>query len=417
MPRHYTDQLLNLPRYSELGHAAIKPGVHGVSRLLHAMGNPHHHFVSVHIAGTNGKGSVASMIAAIGQVAGYQTGLYTSPHLKHLSERIRLNGVPVPDAWMEQALDRFTPLFSSFQPSFFEVMTALSFLYFAESSVDFAVVETGLGGRLDATNILNPILSVITKIDLDHTQTLGNTLTAITHEKAGIIKKNTPVIAATGYAFTQKIAHHVARHVGAPWIELGHIHNGHLYTPNHVYELTEGEHPNGAHQAENALLAIQSSEILFPEILDDPDLVYRGLSRIRELTGLRARLETLSQFPLTILDVAHNPAGISAALNYVSQGGVVYLLLSLMKDKDLVGVAQALSKHPSLKIYLCELEQHRAYSTTEITETFYLNAVNVAACGSVAKMWNLARTQASKSDTILICGSHFLAEAFLKVYS
>jgi len=417
MPAHYTDRLLNLPRYSELGNAAMKPGLRGVERLLEAMGNPHHNFTSVHIAGTNGKGSVASMIAAIGQVAGYRTGLYTSPHLLHLSERIRLNGIPVPRQWMEHALDRYASLLSSLQPSFFEAMTALSFLYFAESSVDFAVVETGLGGRLDATNILNPILSVITKIDLDHTQTLGNTLTAITHEKAGIIKKNTPVIAATGYSFTQKIARHVASNLDAPWIEPGLVLDGHLHTHHHVYALPTEECPAGAHQAENALLAVQSSEILFPEILRNPSLVYRGLSKVRQLTGLRARLETLNQIPLTILDVAHNPAGISAALNYVPKSGIVYLLLSLMKDKDIAGVAQALSTHPSLKIFICELEVHRAYSATEINDTLRVSALDVAESGPVATMWNLARTRASKNDTILICGSHFLAEAFLKVYS
>ncbi|MCY4170039.1 MAG: Mur ligase family protein [Bacteroidetes bacterium] len=417
MATGYSDRLLNLPRYSELGHKAIRPGVDGVSRLLEAMGNPHHKFASVHVAGTNGKGSVASMISAIGQVAGYRTGLYTSPHLLHLSERIRINGIAVSDQWMDRALDRYASLFSALQPTFFEAMTALSFLYFSELSVDLAVVETGLGGRLDATNILQPKLSVITKIDLDHTQTLGNTLTAITHEKAGIIKKNTPVIAATGYSFTQKIAHHVASSVGAPWIEPGQVINGHLHTHKHVYELPEDLRPSGAHQAENALLAVQSSEILFPEILHDPSLVYRGLSKVRELTGLRARLETLNEFPLTILDVAHNPAGISAALNYVPSTGTVYLLLSLMKDKDLAGVAQALIRHRSLKIFLCELALRRAYSTTQIADTFRQSALDVAGSGPVATMWNDVQSQATKSDTILICGSHFLAEAFLKVYS
>ena len=226
----YAVRLLNLPRYSELGNAAMKPGLRGVSILLNAMGNPERDFASVHVAGTNGKGSVASMIAAIGQVAGYRIGLYTSPHLLHLSERIRLNGSPVPADWMQDALDRYGSLFDRLQPSFFEAMTALGFLFFAESSVDFAIVETGLGGRLDATNILCPKLSVITQIDLDHTQTLGNTLASITREKAGIIKKKTPVIAVTGRDATQKIIQDVARRQHAPWIEAGQVVDNCLQT-------------------------------------------------------------------------------------------------------------------------------------------------------------------------------------------
>jgi len=417
MSTQYIDRLLRLPRYSELGNAAMKPGLHRVSLLLDAMGNPHHTLRSVHIAGTNGKGSVASMIASIGQVAGYQVGLYTSPHLLHLSERIRLNGIPVPSQWMDSALDRYDNLFDSLQPSFFEAMTALGLLYFAESSVDFAIVETGLGGRLDATNIVHPVLSVITNIDLDHTQILGHTLAAITREKAGIVKKNTPVISSTGRGFTQDIVQDVARHMNAPWIEIGHVEHGFLHTPNHLYELPSAECSAPAHHFQNALIAVQSSELLFPEILHQSGLVQQGLSQVRALTGLRARLERLSETPLTILDVAHNPAGITTSLDYISQHGPVYLLLSLMKDKDLEGVARELTKYPSLNIYVCELDLNRAYSGVEMATILKKNRLHVVGKGSVQGMWNLVQNHVSDKDTILVCGSHFLAEAFLNIYS
>ncbi len=412
----YAVRLLNLPRYSELGNAAMKPGLRGVSILLDAMGNPERDFASVHVAGTNGKGSVASMIAAIGQVAGYRIGLYTSPHLLHLSERIRLNGSPVPADWMQDALDRYGSLFDHLQPSFFEAMTALGFLFFAESSVDFAIVETGLGGRLDATNILCPKLSVITQIDLDHTQTLGNTLASITREKAGIIKKKTPVIAVTGRDATQKIIQDVARRQHAPWIEAGQVVDNCLQTLAGVYELSSQDLRTRPHHAQNALLAARSAEQLFPETRHEPDLIQEGISRFRELTGLRARLEVLRQTPLTVLDVAHNPAAIAAALNYMPSTGTVHLLLALMKDKDLSGVMQVLNARLSLKVYACDLALRRALPAARLATTLRAHAISLAGTGSISAMWHLAQEQASNQDSILVCGSHMLAEAFLRSY-
>jgi len=414
MSRGYTEQLLNLPRYSELGNTAMKPGLCGVSRLLEVMGNPERDFTSMHIAGTNGKGSVASMIAAIGQVAGYRIGLYTSPHLLHFSERIRLNGIPVPAEWVNNALDQYGSLFDRLQPSFFEAMTALSFLFFAESSVDFAIVETGLGGRLDATNILTPSLTIITQIDLDHTQILGNTLAAITLEKAGILKENTPVIAATGRASTQAIVQDVAHRLRAPWIEPGEVLNNQLHTPNHIYDLPAQERL--PHQAWNALLAARSAELMFPETKYTPELVQQGISQVRELTGMRARLETLHQTPLTILDVAHNPAGIAASLSHIPSNQLVHLLLSIMKDKDLLSIARVLKTYPALKIYVCELGAQRAWPATDLSDLLQAHALDVTGTGSVSAMWDLARSYWSEGDTILICGSHFLAEAFLQTY-
>ncbi len=415
MPIAYAERLLNLPRYSELGNAAMKPGLRGVAHLLEEMGNPHRNFASVHIAGTNGKGSVASMIASIGQVAGANIGLYTSPHLLHLSERIRLNGIPVPTEWMDGALRRYGSLFDRLQPSFFEAMTALSFLFFAESSVDLAIIESGLGGRLDATNILTPKLCVITQIDLDHTRILGNTLRSITREKAGIIKKGTPVIAATGREHTQEIVHTTARSLSAPWIEPGKIIEDCLHTPFNIYPLPKWGYPANPDQAINALLATQSAEFLFPETKLAPEIIYEGLSQVRGRTGLRARLEIINHSPLTVLDVAHNPAGIGSALRYAQRVGHVHLLFSLMKDKDLSGIIKEFKACQSLNLYICDLGLRRGYSSTELVNLLEKHEFNIAGVGPVHVMWDLAQSQVSKGDTILICGSHFLAEAFLRV--
>lgn len=406
------ETLLNLPRYSELGHAAMKSGLRGVAHLLDAMGNPERKFCSVHIAGTNGKGSVASMIASIGQIAGHRIGLYTSPHLMDLSERIRLNGVPVPASWMVDALDRHGAMLDDRQPSFFEAMTALSFLFFAESSVSLAVVEAGLGGRLDATNILNPKLSVITQIDLDHTQILGDSLLSIAKEKAGIIKKNTPILAITGRSATQDVVRNKARQLNAPWVEPGTVKGGRICTSYNSYELPI----MAPHQLRNALLAAQSAEYLFPETKLDPQIIETGITQVRSRTGLRARMEILQKTPLTVLDVAHNPAGFAALLDFMPRQGSIHLLLSLMRDKDIHGILKVLKGYCGLKVYACDLKNWRACTAAELAELLQKYALDVAGVGSVSEMWHQAQSRASSGESVLICGSHVLAEAFLQIY-
>ena len=408
----HIERLLNLPRYSEQGDVAMKPGLRGVAHLLNAMGNPERRFCSVHIAGTNGKGSVASMIASIGQVAGYRIGLYTSPHLMDLSERIRLNGVPVSSAWMENALNRYGTLFDRTQPSFFEAMTALGFLFFAESSIDLAVVETGLGGRLDATNILSPKLSVITQIDLDHTQVLGNSLASITHEKAGIIKKNTPIIAMTGRSATQKIVQNTASRLNACWIEPGTVIEGCINTPHNSYDLRH----LAPYWQYNALLAAQSAEYLFPETKFDSQIIETGIEQVRDRTGLRARMEILQHSPLTILDVAHNPAGFATILDVMPRQERLHLLLSLMQDKDISGILHVLKEQSVYKVYACDLGHQRACAGMDLADLLRKNALNVAGTGSVSEMWHLVQAHASDNDAILVCGSHILADAFLQTY-
>ena len=186
--------LLSLPRFTDAGHAAYKPGLERIRQILDAMGNPHDRFRSIHVAGTNGKGSTASMIASIGSSLGLRIGLHTSPHLVRITERMRIDGAPAPDEWLDSAVDMYRDGILAAGASFFEATVALSFLFFAENEVDFAVVEVGMGGRLDATNVLMPEVCVVTRIGLDHTEYLGNTLSEIAREKAGIAKRDRPLV-------------------------------------------------------------------------------------------------------------------------------------------------------------------------------------------------------------------------------
>ncbi len=414
----YESYLLNLPRYSELGNAAMKPGLRGVGHLLAAMDQPHERFSSVHVAGTNGKGSTASMIAAIGQAAGRRIGLYTSPHLVRMSERIRLNGGAVPDAWMESALERYRPVFDLWRPSFFEAVTALAFLYFAESDLDLAVIETGLGGRLDATNIILPHLSVITQIDFDHTDVLGTTIEAIAREKGGVIKPCIPVVAAAGSRPARQVLQDIAHKRRAPWHDGGRASLQdsvlQLSTPVRTYCDIACD-LRGSHQAINAGLAVRAAELLFDELTTDASPVRTGLANVRLRTGLRARLETLGTCPLVTLDVAHNAAGIGAALTHLSGSRTLRVLISLMRDKELGPVAELLKAHLA-QVYACSIATPRAWAAPELASELASLGTNVVVAGPLEDMWHRARADAHADDTLLICGSHYLAGEFLSIF-
>ena len=414
----YETYLLNLPRYSELGNAAMKPGLRGVGHLLAAMGHPEQRFASVHVAGTNGKGSTASMIAAIGQATGIQVGLYTSPHLVRMSERIRLNGAPVPDEWMENAVGRYRHVFDHWQPSFFEAVTALAFLYFAEADLDLAVIETGLGGRLDATNILRPRLSVITQIDLDHTEVLGDTIESIAREKGGIIKPNVPVVAGAGSAAARTVLKGIADEFRAPWHDGGSAtvtgSTLQLSTPRNTYSDVTCD-LKGAHQAANAALAVRAAELLFDDLASDSEPVFVGLANVCSLTGLRARFETLRTRPLVILDVAHNAAGLGATFAGVTGATRLRVVLSLMRDKELAAVAKLLKAHHA-EVYACDLAAPRAWTASDLAAQLASRGVDVAAAGPLERIWQHALNGADAEDVVLICGSHYLAGAFLSKF-
>ncbi len=419
----YEAFLLQLPRYGDRGTLALNPGPERVQALMTAMGNPHRRFSSIHVAGTNGKGSTASMISAILRANGFtRVGLYTSPHLVSMRERIRFDGAPVPSSWMTRAVAQYRDAMLTVRPSFFEAMTALAFCYFAEQQVSAAVIETGLGGRLDATNILHPRLSVITNVDYDHTHVLGHKLSAIAREKGGIIKLQVPLVTAARAPAALDVLKAMATERGAPlyvthsecrWeaAELGSTGPSYdVVTPRTRYRGLSLRLA-GAHQMDNTLLAIRVTE-LFADV--PANAVRTGLRDVHQLSGLRARLETLQHSPRIVLDVAHNPAGLRAALRYLRSQSPerLFVLIGLVQSKDADGMARELFRERAIA-YPCELSARRGLDAQVLSRTLRRWHVPVTQSGHWKDALAHARERATARDVILICGSHYLAGAVL----
>lgn len=420
-PKEAEAYLLALPRFAARG-AAYRPGLERMEALMEAMGRPHRAFRSLHVAGTNGKGSTASFLAAIATAAGRRTGLHTSPHLFDLSERLRIDGRPASWTWIAEAVARYRDAFDAIEPSFFEATVALSFLYFAESDVEWAVVEVGLGGRLDATNVIHPVLSVITAIGLDHTDLLGGTLTAIAREKAGIIKAGVPVLTAA----TQPDAVEAIRSVASARTSAVHRLQDEVVveatapsltgarltarTPLRYYEnLDVGL--AGAHQRTNALLALRAAELALPDVRRGAGPVYRGLCEVRGLAGLRGRLDVLSREPLVVADVGHNADGLAAALGFVrahaKPGGRCRVLFGAMRDKALPEMARLLA-HASAVVTPVPLAGERAVPAGELGTLFASCGVDVTRPAAVPDGLALFLEQAAPRDVLLITGSHLV---------
>ncbi len=420
---HY---LLSLPRFADQGCAAYRPGLERMEALLAAMGAPHRAYPCVHIAGTNGKGSTASLLAAIARAAGYRVGLHTSPHLWHVSERMRIDGIPAPTTWLEQAITRCRPLFEQVQPSFFEATVALSFLYFAEQQVDLAVVEVGLGGRLDATNVVQPRLAVITSIGLDHTDILGETIEAIAREKAGIIKPGVPALTGATQPEALAVIREIAALRQAPLhylleeVLLEQMNPGiasmrlTARTPLRRYEDLEVGLP-GRYQIANALLAIRAAELTLPEVLEDPQPIRQGLRAVRQLSGLRGRFDVLQTQPLVVADVAHNPDGLAAVLETIDvlhpPGiGRRYAIWSALRDKDAQTMAVQLVR-AGFAVYVAALESPRAWSTVELVAMVHQAGGQVPGIGTVASGWQFFQERLRADDVLLITGSHQVVAA------
>lgn len=418
------EYLLGLPQYAN-DDSAHKPGLERAEALMDAMGRPHEAIRTVHVAGTNGKGSVASMTAAIATAAGLQTGLHTSPHLTHVEQRMCVDGAPAPGDWLAEAVAEYRPLFERVQPSFFEVTVALSFLYFAQQQVDLAVVEVGLGGRLDATNVLRPALSIITNIDLDHTDLLGDTLAEIAREKAGIIKPNTPVLSAVTQPEAQAVIEEVARERNAPlrflqsevswWAPHATLSGSviDVETPLRDYDRIHVSLP-GTHQQTNAALALRAAELVVPAVQAEAAPVYEGLEDVRALTGFRGRLDVLQDRPLIVVDVAHNPAGLEAGLETIdieltSREGTLYVAFNAVEGKQLTRVGRLMADR-NAQVIPVPVDTPRALSTDEIADT--LRAAGAAVLDARPLDDALADFQhfAQPSDALLLTGSHKMIE-------
>lgn len=406
-----------LPVFHRSGAPAYKPGLGNVLKLCEKLGYPETKFSSVHIAGTNGKGSTSHSLAAILQCAGYKTGLYTSPHLKNFTERIRINGKEMPEAKVVEFLENHWQLAEEIQPSFFEWTVAMAFNYFAAENVDIAVVETGMGGRLDSTNILTPRVSVITNISYDHMQFLGDTLSKIAIEKAGIIKKGIPVVISE---YQEEVAD--------VFLDKANTENAPLFFASKEYhcEKTNSIFTRVFHQGKIILdrlqLSLKGSYQLknLPGILKTVELLQNekwniqqenirdGLEQVILLTGLKGRWQVLQQEPMVICDVGHNEAGIREAVEELKTipHRNLHFILGFSKDKD---IKKILNIYPSNGFYyFCSYSGERALKSDILEQ----EATNLGISGKKFDNVNLAfenvLKKAGKDDLIFIGGSIFL---------
>jgi dihydrofolate synthase / folylpolyglutamate synthase len=413
-----------LPMFHRTGPAAYKANLDNTIAICNLLHNPQRSFPSVHIAGTNGKGSTSHMLAAVLQEAGYKTGLYTSPHLKDFRERIRINGRMIPESAVTRFVDRYRHDFDRIQPSFFEMTVGLCFDYFQEEQVDIAVIETGLGGRLDSTNIITPILSVITNIGYDHTSLLGNTLEKIATEKAGIIKQGIPVVIGETHPETERVFREAASRMGSPVTFADQqLTTGVLsytdclqldvFRDNEVaYRALELD-LCGSYQARNILTVLQSIEELKKTGLKLPEnQIRKALRSVQELTGLAGRWQTLSTRPLTICDTGHNVDGIREVLLNIARTPhrTLHFVLGMVNDKDIHGILSLLPREAVY--YFCRADIPRALPAGELMEKAREHSLQGKSYATVAEAITAAKEAASEDDLVFIGGSTFVvAEA------
>lgn len=394
-----------MPMFERQGASGYKEGLSNTRALDEHFNHPHTKYKTIHIAGTNGKGSCSHSIAAILQTAGYRVGLYTSPHLVDFSERIRVNGEPISEKYVIDFVERERHFFEPLHPSFFEVTTALAFKYFSDMNVDVAVIEVGLGGRLDCTNIISPILSVITNISFDHTQFLGDTLAKIASEKAGIIKKGTRVIIGEATSETRPVFEAKAKEMGAPI----------CFAEDNPYEnaadlMTDLQ---GAYQRKNANTILTAIANL-PELNISNDNIRHGLANVCTLTGLKGRWQTLAQHPLTICDTGHNVAGWQYLSRQIAQQpcDALHIVFGMVDDKDIDTVMDMLPKNA--KYYFTKAETHRAINETVLKEKAETRGLSGNAYSSVQQAYNAAKKNAEDNDFVFIGGSSYVVADLLK---
>lgn len=414
-----------LPMFTKLGLSAYKSDLNNINSLCHALGNPQHQFKSIHVGGTNGKGSSSHQLAAILQKAGYKTGLYTSPHLKDFRERIRINGKMISKAFVRKFVKDHQELFNTISPSFFEATVAMAFLYFATQEVDVAVVEVGLGGRLDSTNIIHPQLALITNISKDHTNILGDTLEEIAAEKAGIIKTKTPVVISERQAQTAAVFMSKAQQMDAPIVfaddvfHLNNIRRDADYLHFDVYKSNELRYANmsldlnGSYQLKNIRGVLESVDQLRAQGYLLPDVVVmRALKQVKKITGLQGRWYKLQEKPLVIADTGHNEAGIKEVLQNIAATSYnkLHLVIGMVKDKDIEKVLSLLPV--DAEYYFCKAQIDRALDADILAKQARKYQLKGKVYSSVAQAIAQAKQQAQADDLIFIGGSTFVvAEA------
>ncbi|WP_286756759.1 folylpolyglutamate synthase/dihydrofolate synthase family protein [Roseivirga sp. UBA838] len=388
-----------LPMYQRVGQSAFKKDLTNTLKLCNALGNPQQKFKSIHVAGTNGKGSTSHMLASVLQSAGYKTGLYTSPHLKSFTERIRLNGKEAEQDFVINFIKKHKKLIEEIKPSFFEITVVMAFEYFAQKKVEVAVIEVGLGGRLDSTNVIRPELSIITNIGFDHMELLGDTLAKIAMEKAGIIKENVPVVITEKQADTVPVFTQIANNRNAPI----------TFAEEVQFDAIPLSDLKGNYQAKNVRGVLTALDILRTagwKISDEA--IHLGLQNVQANTGLKGRWQQIGSHPLTICDTGHNKEAFEYIVRQIQRElfDQLYMVLGFVKEKDLKPILNMLPEDAVL--IFCEPQIPRALLLEELRERtqymkqtrYYIQDVNRA----IAK----ARSLASEGDMIYIGGSTFV---------
>lgn len=414
------------PCYQNQGGDAYKPGLERMQQMCEAIDNPQRYIRTIHVGGTNGKGSTTSLIASVLTAAGYKVGLFTSPHLVDFRERIRINGEMISREEVVSFVERTRPLIESVGPSFFEYTTLMAFEHFHTHEVDYAIIEVGLGGRLDSTNVILPKLSIITNISLDHTQYLGNTLEAIAYEKAGIIKEGVHVVIGNAGGSVRELFERVAdeRHAPITFCEDEHtikrydeLHPG-MRLDTVDYGLLETP-LSGDAQLENVHTVLTALRILDDKVLDTPlthEVVVRGFAELYKLSGLRGRWETISTNPHIVCDTAHNPAGIAVVAHQLEEETYdhLYIIIGMSADKDIKTNLALLPS--SAQYYFCTTASQRTLPAEELQQRAETIGLRGRAYSSVEEALREVVALANAGDLIFVGGSNFIVAELLKSY-
>lgn len=410
-----------LPVFHRIGKKAFKADLSNTIKLCEHLDNPQEKFKSIHIAGTNGKGSSSHYIASIFQSAGYKTGLYTSPHLKSFTERIRINGVPIPENEVVSFVEINKSFLEQLKPSFFEMSVGMAFEYFAREQVDIAIIEVGLGGRLDSTNIINPILSLITNISFDHTDILGDTLPKIASEKAGIIKPNIPVVISERNSETENV-----------FIEKSKTENSPIYFAEDYFIIENFEEKNlllemmildlsnkhnfiiqsqlvGEYQTKNITGVLKAIDIINQLGFDiNSTAIFDGIKNVISQTGLQGRWQLLAKNPLMICDTAHNTAGILQVVNSLQKikFNQLWMIIGFVSDKDISGILELLPKNANF--VFCEANIPRALKSNILLSQAKIFGLIGEEVTDVNDAILMVKSKAKPDDLIFIGGSTFV---------
>lgn len=406
--------------FSRSGVKAYKADLKNTLALCNYLGNPQNKIKTIHVAGTNGKGSVSHMLAAIFQENGYKTGLYTSPHLKDFRERIKINGNMIVQSFLVDFVEKTKAISEEIKPSFFELTFVMALDYFASQKADVAIIETGLGGRLDSTNVITPLLSVITNISFDHMDILGDTLEKIAFEKAGIIKPNIPVVIGETIPETKSVFLNKAEETHSSiffakekfeilsseydikYLQLEILDKDTKQQNNYRLDL------NGIYQEKNILTVLTSIELLKKDFLLKKEKIKDALSNVKKLTGLFGRWEIIHEKPTVALDVAHNEDGIKQLLSQIDKSKFkdLHIVFGMVKDKDIQKVLEQFPKNATY--YFTKAHNPRALSADELREKATQYQLKGDSYPNVNKALKAALGNASAEDLIVVCGSVFI---------